>query len=426
MKEVLVIGGGIAGIQAALDLAEQGLRVHLVERSPSIGGRMAQLDKTFPTNDCSTCILSPKMVDCARHPNIVLHTYAEVQSVAGEAGAFDVRVLEHARYVDEELCTGCGECAQKCPRKVPDAFNLGLSQRRAIYLEFPQAVPMVMTIDPEQCTYLLRGKCGLCQTVCQAGAIDFEQQDRELGLEVGAIVVATGYDFYDPTPLGQYHYHQYPNVISALEYERLISASGPTGGHLRRPSDGEPAKTIGFVQCAGSRHVRHNRYCSTVCCVHSTKEAVLAWEHDHDVRSYVFYTDLRGSGKGFREYIDRAKRAFAVTFVHGRVAQILEDESHNPIVKYEDATTLRPQRMAVDLAVLATSLVPRHDAPQLADTLDIELDEFGFVRVDPFAPTDTSRPGVVACGCCLGPADIPQSVAQASAAAARAAEIALA
>jgi heterodisulfide reductase subunit A len=425
VNEVLVIGGGIAGIQASLDLAEMGLRVHLVERTPSIGGRMAQLDKTFPTNDCSTCILSPKMVDCARHPNVLLHTYAEVQGVAGEAGAFQVRVLKHARHVDEALCTGCGDCARKCPRKVPDDFNLGLSERRAIYLPFPQAVPMVMTIDPEQCIRLTRGKCGLCEQVCQAGAIDFEQKDQEMSLKVDAIVVATGYDFYDPSCIGAYHYRDYPNVLTALEYERLISASGPTDGHLLRPSDGQPAKTIGFVQCAGSRHVRHNRYCSTVCCVHSTKEAVLAWEHDHDVASYIFYTDLRGSGKGFRDYMDRAQQNYSVSFVHGRVAQILEDEEHNPIIKYEDAASMRPQRMAVELVVLATSLVPRHDAADLAAVLDIELDEFGFVRTDPFAPTDTSRPGIVACGCCLGPADIPQSVVQASAAAARAAEIAL-
>jgi heterodisulfide reductase subunit A len=426
VKEVLVIGGGIAGIQAALDLAEQGLRVHLVERAPSIGGRMAQLDKTFPTNDCSTCILSPKMVDCARHPNIVLHTYSELEAVQGEAGAFAVRLLQRARYVDEELCTGCGECALKCPRKVPDAFNIGLNQRRAIYLHFPQAVPLVMTIDPEQCIFLTQGKCGACVKICQAGAIDFEQRDRYLELEVGAIVIATGYDFYDPTPIGQYGYHRYPNVITALEYERLISASGPTGGHLRRPSDGQRAKTIGFVQCTGSRHVRYNRYCSTVCCVHSTKEAVLAWEHDHEARSLIFYTDLRGSGKGFREYIDRAERDYSTAFVHGRVAQILEDDEHNPIIKYEDATTSRPQRTKVDLAVLATSLVPRHDAPRLAQVLNVELDEFGFVKADPLTPTDTSRAGIVACGCCLGPADIPQSVAQASAAAARAAEWALA
>jgi heterodisulfide reductase subunit A len=424
VNEVLVIGGGIAGIQAALDLAETGLRVHLVERAPSIGGRMAQLDKTFPTNDCSTCILSPKMVDCARHPNVVLHTYSEVKAVLGEVGAFRARVLRRARYVDEERCTGCGDCALKCPRKVPDAFNMGLSDRRAIYLHFPQAVPMVMTIDPEQCTYLVKGKCGLCQQVCQAEAIDFEQKDQELELEVDAVVVATGYDFFDPTSLGQYHYG-YPNVITALEYERLISASGPTGGHLRRPSDGSPARTIGFVQCTGSRHVRHNRYCSTVCCVHSAKEAVLAWEHDHDVRSYVFYTDLRGSGKGFREYMQRAERDYQVVFVHGRVAQILEDTDQNPIIRFEEATTSRPERMTVDLAVLATSLVPRHDARQLAELLEIELDDFGFVKTEPFAPVDTSRPGIVACGCCLGPSDIPQSVTQASAAAARAAEMAM-
>lgn len=426
MREVLVIGGGIAGIQAALDLAETGLRVHLVERSPSIGGRMAQLDKTFPTNDCSTCILSPKMVDCARHPNIVLHTYAEVLEVSGGAGAFAAKVLHHARYVRSERCTGCGECALKCPRKAADAFNLGLSQRRAIYLYFPQAVPMVMTIDPDECTYLTRGKCGLCQKLCQAEAIDFEQRDQVVELAVGAIVVATGYDFYEPASIGQYHYRRFPNIITALEYERLISASGPTGGQLQRPSDKKAPKSIGFVQCTGSRDVRHNRYCSTVCCVHSTKEAVLAWEHDRESRSFVFYTDLRGSGKGFREYMDRAQRAYGVTFVHGRVAEILEDADHNPIVKYEDAVTSRPQRMTVELAVLAISLVPRHDAPHLAGVLGIELDAFGFVKTDPLAPADTSRPGILACGCCLGPADIPQSVAQASAAAARAAEIALA
>ncbi len=423
MNEVLVIGGGIAGIQAALDLAEMGLRVQLVERLPSIGGRMAQLDKTFPTNDCSTCILSPKMVDCARHPNIVLHTYSEVKEVRRDAGAFQVRVLSHARYVDEERCTGCGTCALKCPREVPDSFNLGLSQRKAIYLHFPQAVPMVMTIDPEECFFLTKGKCRLCQRTCEADAIDFDQQDREQVLEVGAIVVATGYDFYDPGQIGQYHYEHYPNVITALEFERLISASGPMAGHLRRPSDGRPARTIGFVQCTGSRHVRHNRYCSTVCCVHSTKEAVLAWEHEPDTESYVFYTDLRGSGKGFREYMERAEREYAVTFVHGRVAQIVEDADHNPIIKYESVSTMRPQRRTVDLAVLATSLVPRHDAPLVAETLGIRLDEYGFVATEPFAPTDTSRPGIVACGCCLGPADIPSSVAQASAAAARAAEI---
>jgi heterodisulfide reductase subunit A len=334
-------------------------------------------------------------------------------------------VRQRARYVDEALCTGCGDCALKCPRKVPDAFNMGLSERRAIYLYFPQAVPMVMTIDPEHCTYLTQGKCGLCQKICQAGAIDFEQQDEHLELEVDAIVVATGYDFYDPASISQYHYHQYPNVITALEYERLVSASGPTEGRLRRPSDGQPAKSIGFVQCAGSRHVRHNRYCSTVCCVHSTKEAVLAWEQDQDVQTYIFYTDLRGSGKGFRAYMDRAQQEYGVTFVRGRVAEILEDGDHSPIVRYEDEGTSRPQRLTVDLAVLATSLVPRHDAPQLAEVLAIDLDEFGFVWTGPFAPVDTSRPGILACGCCAGPADIPQSVTQASAAAARAAEIAL-
>jgi heterodisulfide reductase subunit A len=285
---------------------------------------------------------------------------------------------------------------------------------------------MLMTIDPEHCTHLLKGKCGLCQQVCQADAIDFAQTEQASRLQVAAIVVATGFDYYDPTSIPQYNYHTSPNVITAMEFERMISASGPTGGDLLRPSDGQPARRVAFVQCTGSRHRRHNRYCSTVCCVHSTKEAMLAWEHDHEASSHIFYTDLRGSEKGFREYIDRSARQYNVEYVHGRVAQILQDDLGNPIVKYEDTASSRPLAMTVDLAVLATSLTPRHDARELAQILGIELDEFGFVLAAPFAPADTSRPGILACGCCLGPVDIPQSVAQASAAAARAAEVALA
>ena len=421
MREALIIGGGIAGIQAALDLAEMGVRVHLVERLPSIGGRMAQLDKTFPTNDCSTCILSPKMNDCARHPNITLHTYAEVTKLEGTAGNFTAVVLKHPRYVDETRCTGCGECAEKCPSKVPDAFNMGLRQRKAIYLYFPQSIPQVMTIDPDHCIYLQRGKCGACALVCQRGAIDFEQQARTVELSVGAVIVATGYDFFDPRGMAQFGYEKYPNVITALEYERLISASGPTEGRLLRPSDGRLAKRIGFIQCVGSRDVRHQRFCSTVCCMHSSKQAVLAAEHDPEAESYVFYTDFRGSGKGFREYVDRAKREYGVHYIRSRVARITEDEDHNPVIHYEDAETSRPARMRVDLAVLATSLIPRATTAALARVLGIEMDPYGFVQTAPFSPVDTTRPGILAAGCCRGPADIPESVMQASAAAARAA-----
>lgn len=422
-RAALVIGGGIAGIQAALDLAEMGIQVHLVERLPSIGGRMAQLDKTFPTNDCSTCILSPKMNDCARHPNITLHTYTEVTALDGEAGDFTATILKHPRYVDETKCTGCGECILKCPAKVPDTFDMGLRERKAIYLYFPQAIPQVMTIDPDHCIYLDRGKCGACAKVCEADAIDFEQTELELTLDVGAVVVATGYDFFDPRGLAQFGYERCPNVITALKYERLISASGPTEGHLLRPSDEQPAKRVGFIQCVGSRDVRHQQFCSSVCCMHSSKQAVLAAEHDPEAESYVFYTDFRASGKGFREYVARAEQEYGVNYVRSRVARVAEDEANNPVIHYENVETSRPARMTVDLAVLATSLIPRPGTAALAQMLDIEVDAYGFVKTEPHAPVDTTRPGIFAAGCCRGPFDIPESVVQASAAAARAARV---
>lgn len=292
---------------------------------------------------------------------------------------------------------------------------MGLRQRKAIYLYFPQAVPQVMTIDPEHCIYLQRDRCGACVKICQAGAVDFGQKEREVRLHVGGIVVATGFDFFDPTKLTQFGYEQCPNVITALEYERFSSASGPTGGHLLRPSDGRPAKRIGFIQCVGSRDVRHQLFCSSACCMHSSKQAVLAAEHDPDVESCVFYTDFRASGKGFRQYVARAEREYGVRYVRGRVAQIKEDEAHNPVIRYEDAVTSRPAQMTFDLAVLATSLIPRPGTVELAQVLGIEANQYGFMKTDPLAPVDTTRPGVFAAGCCRGPFDIPESVMQASA-----------
>jgi heterodisulfide reductase subunit A len=422
VRDVLVIGGGIAGIQASLDLAEMGIRAHLVEKGPSIGGRMAQLDKTFPTNDCSTCILSPKMVDCARHPNVNIYTLSEVQTVSGEAGDFTVQVLKKARYVDESACTACGDCAKVCPVVKPDEFQMGLSTRRAIYIPFPQAIPQAYLSSLDDCLGKDVIVCGRCIEVCQKQCIDFDMQDEVIELSVGAIVLAVGMETFDPVALTEYGYTRYENVITGLEFERLICASGPSGGRLIRLTDREEPKTIGFVQCVGSRNLKYQRFCSSVCCMHATKEAILAREHIPDVQSYIFYTDLRASGKGFREYIDRAQREYGVEYVRSRVAQIEEDENGRLVFHYEDAGTFRPQQMKVDLAVLATSLIPGPGVAVLSQALGLELDEYGFFHTNPFSPTDTTREGVFTCGCCRGPADIPQSVAQASGAAARAAQ----
>ena len=284
-EDVMIIGGGIAGIQASLDLADMGIKVHLVERQPGIGGHMAKLDKTFPTNDCAICILSPKMADCFGHPNINVMTYSEVKSVDGEVGDFEVQVTKKARYVKEDECTGCGECVEKCPTRIPDEFNMGLSNRKAIYLYFLQSVPRIMTIDKSNCLKLTRNRCGICQQVCDKDAVDYEQQDQDVELNVGAIVLATGFSLMDVLPLQRYGYSRIQNVITSLEYERLSSASGPTGGHLERPSDHRVAKKLAFIQCVGSRDTRRSRYCSSVCCMHSTKEAILASEHEPGTQS---------------------------------------------------------------------------------------------------------------------------------------------
>ena len=430
-QQVLVIGAGIAGIQASIDLAQMGFQVYLVERTPSIGGRMAQLDKTFPTNDCAICILAPKMIECVGQENVHLLTYSEVVHAQGRVGDFRVRVRRKPRYVDAERCTGCSECVTKCPRRVPDEFNLGLNRRRAIYLPFPQAVPRAMTIDPDTCLYLTKrekDRCRLCEQVCQAGAIDWDQAEQLVELEVGAIVLATGFDPYDVAPLKEYGFGSIPNVITGLHYERLVSASGPTGGELLRPSDGKPPRRIAFIQCVGSRDVNHNPYCSSVCCMFATKEAILAHEHDGDVRSAIFYTDLRAGGKRFQEFIARAESEYQVTYIRGRPGSIAENAANgNPVVRYEETTVRELREMEVDLVVLCQALVPRRSQSELAGILGIELDEHGFVRTPNRLcnPVDTTVPGIFACGYCQTPQDIPESVVQASGVAARVAELLL-
>lgn len=426
MKSVLVIGGGIAGIQSALDLAEMGIKVFLLERKPAIGGTMAQLDKTFPTNDCSICILSPKLTEVARHSLIELLSYSELVSIKGNVGNYKVLIGKKPRYVREEECIGCGKCIEKCPSYVLDEFNCKLSRRKAIYRYFLQGIPAVATIDAENCLYFKKdGKCGACKKTCEKerkNAIDFNQKYKELEFVVGAIVVATGSELYNLSELPQYGYGIYPNVISSLQYERLICANGPTGGNLIRPSDGKEVNLIGFVQCVASRNFKMNRYCSSVCCMHSTKEAILAKEHNPDIKSFIFYTDMRASGKGFMDYIERAKKEYNVEYIRTRIAEITQEEDLSPVLWYEDIDSGKVNRMKVDLSVLASGIVPSSGVEDLARKLSVELDEYKFFKVNDLCPTDTTREGIFVCGCCAGPMDISESVIMASAAAKRAFE----
>lgn len=424
-RSVLVIGGGIAGIQASLDLAEKGIHVYLVEKEPSIGGHMALLDKTFPTNDCSMCILAPKMNKCAANDNIEILSYYEVTQVKGKAGNFRVKVKRKARYVNERKCTGCGDCVARCPKKVPNKYNSYLDMRKAIYLPFPQAVPRVMTIDPENCLYLTKGKCGTCKKVCTAGAIDYDQKDLEEDLKVGAIIVATGFEVFVPKEMAEYGYGKYENVLTAMEYERLICASGPTGGHLKTASLEVP-KSIAFIQCVGSRDLQHNPYCCSVCCMHATKEAILAKEHYEDIEAYIFYTDLRAVGKGFQEYVNRAKEEYGIRYIRARPGKINEDKTTKKLtIWYDDTVVRKVKSLEVELAVLCTTLKPNSASEHLGKILGIHVDEYGFFKTKDalYSPLDTNVNGIFVAGFCESPKDIPESVTQGSGAASRAAEI---
>lgn len=421
-KSVLVIGGGIAGIQASLDLADMGASVHLLEETPSIGGRMPQLDKTFPTNDCSICILSPKMSECARHPNITLHTYSELLKVSDFNGAgFGVNILKNPIYVDSEKCIACGLCEEKCPTKVKNEFDMGLRERKAIYRYFLQSIPSHYVIDEKYCRFLTKGKCKVCEKICERGAINFEDKAKEVELKVNSIIVTSGIDPFNPRDLAQYGYGRYKDVITSLEFERLLSASGPTQGHIARPSDHKLPKKVAFIQCIGSRDVRQkNDYCSTVCCMYAIKEAVIAKEHEKEIEPSIFFMDMRCFGKDFDKYYERAKNQFGVNFVRSRVSKVGMDSKNNLFVNYvEDGL---PRKAYFDLVVLSIGLEPRENMRTLSDKLDIELNEFGFIETHPFRSVETSRRGIYVGGAASSPQDIPESVIGASSAAARSSE----
>ena len=434
-KRALVIGAGVAGIQAALDIAAAGHEVVLVEKEPSVGGKMAGLSETFPTLDCSQCILTPRMVEVGQHPNIRLLTYSEVEKVDGYIGNFKVTVRKKARYVDIKKCTGCGNCWNSCPnKKIPNAFDYNLGNRTAIYVPFPQAVPARPVIDSTRCLKFKTGKCGVCLTKCAAGAIHFDDKDELETVEVGAIVVATGYQLYsigkdqvnpNLSGYGEYGYGQYKDVIDSLQFERLISASGPTAGEPKRPSDGKVPQKIVFIQCVGSRdNAKGVSYCSKICCMYTAKHTMLYKHKVHDGEAHVFYMDIRSGGKKYDEFVRRAIEQDGALYHRGRVSKITEEEiggEKKLIVRGSDTLTGKPVTVEADMVVLACAMTPTTGVTQLAQKLSVGYDEYGFLSEShpKLRPVETNSAGVFVCGACQGPKDIPESVAQASAAAAK-------
>jgi heterodisulfide reductase subunit A len=416
-KKAMVIGGGIAGVQAALDLAESGIEVYLIESSPSIGGRMAQLDKTFPTNDCSLCILSPKLVEAGNHPCIKIITNATVEQVDGEAPYFKVKIVKAPRFVDETKCTGCGVCMTKCPVKIPDIYNMGLMDTKCIHIPFPQAVPAVAIIDKDHCLYLTKGKCRTCERFCEPKAIDFEQKTEEIDITVGSIIIAAGLAEFDAQLKDQYGYQTCPNVVTSMEFERVLSASGPTQGHIVRPSDNKEPKRIAFIQCVGSRDEQAgNEYCSAICCMQAAKDAIIITEHLPRAEITVFGMDIRACGKNFDAFIERAEVEHNTRFVRARIADVdVDPVSDSPIIHYAENGHNKTE--AFDFVILSVGLRPTKRMKHLAEVMDIELNDLGFVHTPLFQPVSTSRPGIFVCGTISGPKDIPESVIEASSAA---------
>ncbi|CCO23607.1 CoB--CoM heterodisulfide reductase iron-sulfur subunit A family protein [Maridesulfovibrio hydrothermalis] len=421
-KKVMIVGGGVAGIQAALDCADGGLDVILVEKESSIGGKMAKLDKTFPTVDCSSCVLGPRMVDVAQHPNITLHAYSEIEEVNGYVGNFEIKIKKKASYVNWDLCTGCGICMDKCPsKKADDPFNEDLAKTRSINIPFPQAIPKKAVIDPNFCMKLIKDKCGVCAKVCPSEAIDYNQKDEFITEKVGAVVAATGFDLFDWTVYGEYGGGQYPDVITSLQYERMLSASGPSEGHIKRPSDGKEPKNVVFIQCVGSRDKSVGRpYCSGFCCMYTAKQSILTKDHIPDSQSYVFYMDIRAPGKMYDEFTRRAMEEYGARYIRGRVSMIYP-QGDKLIVRGADTLMGDQVEIDADLVVLAVGAEAAVGATDLAKKLRISYDSYGFFMEGhpKLKPVETNTAGVFLAGACQGPKDIPASVAQGSAAAAK-------
>jgi heterodisulfide reductase subunit A len=429
-RRAMVIGGGVAGIQAALDIADAGYEVVMVEREPSIGGKMAGLSETFPTLDCSQCILTPRMVEVGQHPRIKLYSYSEVEAVDGFVGNFTAKIRQKARYVDITKCTGCGECWNVCPlKRNPSEFDFKMGMRTSIYVPFPQAVPARPVIDSKTCAKLIRNGCGLCAKKCQSGAINFQDTDKVVEEKIGAIVVATGYQLFDIgkkqngklAGYGEYGYGKYKDVIDSLQFERLVSASGPTNGVIKRPSDGKEPKNVVFISCVGSRdNAKGISYCSKICCMYTAKHTMLYKHKVHDGQAHVFYMDIRSGGKGYEEFVRRAIEQDGAKYYRGRVSKITE-QNGKLIVRGADTLAGTPVTIEADLVVLAAAMRPAAGVTDLARMLNVGYDEYGFLLEShpKLRPVETNAAGVFICGACHSPKDIPEAVAQASAAAAK-------
>jgi len=420
IKRVMVIGGGIAGITASIDLGNAGYEVLLVDRLPSIGGRMLQLSETFPTLDCAQCTLTPKTVETGQHPQIRLITYSEIESVKGEVGNFSVKIRRKAAYVDWEKCTGCGLCQEKCPSKVFSEFERGIGPGKAIYTLSPQAVPNKPVINREVCRYFTKGKCRVCEKICPAGAIDYEQEDTFIEERVGAIIVAMGFDLFPKEEIGEYGYGDVPDVIDGLAFERLLSASGPTAGEIRRPSDGRIPKEVVFIQCVASRDPeRYLPYCSRVCCMYTAKHARLYKHKVHDGHAYIFYMDIRSMGKGYEEFIQQGMEE-GILYLRGRVSRLFRENGHIAVWG-ADTLTGKKVEIAADMVVLATAVIPSRGARELAEKLHIKTDEYDFLTEAQWKvhPVETTVEGIYLAGCAQGPKDIADTVAQGNAAASK-------